>query len=128
LPIAIVADRSGDKVSAIRVYHSTWPFTGKHLVRPPLLKPAENLDEPVIVKHYTAALRKGDADSALSLFEDKGLCVNRAAQSINTAAWMVKKSSMSRLLKLAVFHLNTVRLLSTALALLWNIFVTDGGI
>lgn len=72
LPIAIVADRSVGKVSAIRVYHSTWPFTGKHLIRPPLLKHAENLEEPEVVKQYTSALRRGDADVVLSLFEDKG--------------------------------------------------------
>ena len=72
LPVAIVADRSEGKVSAIRVYHSTWPFTGKHMIRPPLLKPEENLDEPDVIKQYTAALRKGDANAVLTLFEDKG--------------------------------------------------------
>ena len=37
LPIALVADRQGKKLSAIRVYHSTWPINGTHLVRQPLL-------------------------------------------------------------------------------------------
>jgi hypothetical protein len=51
LLIAIVAERSEDKASPIRVYHSTWLFTGKHMIMPPLLlKPAENLDEPEIIK------------------------------------------------------------------------------
>ncbi len=72
MPVVIVADHSGDRVSAIRVYHSTWPFTGKHLVRPPFLKPGEYLEEPAIVKQYTATLRKGDANMVLTLFEDKG--------------------------------------------------------
>jgi hypothetical protein len=72
LPVGVVADRSEGKVSAIRVYHSTWPFTGKHMIRPPLLKPVENLDEPEVIKRYTTVLRKGDADAVLKLFEDKG--------------------------------------------------------
>lgn len=72
LPVAIVADCSNFRVSAIRVYHSTWPFTGKHMIRPPLLSPVENLEEPEVIKRYTEALRKGDADTILKLFEEKG--------------------------------------------------------
>lgn len=72
LPVAIVADRSNANVSAIRVYHSTWPFTGKHIIRSPLLRPQENLDEPEIVIQYTEALRKGNADTILALFEENG--------------------------------------------------------
>jgi hypothetical protein len=38
LPVAIVADRNPDRsLKAIRVYHSMWPLTGSHDVRPPLL-------------------------------------------------------------------------------------------
>lgn len=72
LPVAIVADRSNANVSAIRVYHSTWPFTGKHMIRSPLLSPEENLEEPSIVMQYTEALRKGDADAVVALFEENG--------------------------------------------------------
>jgi hypothetical protein len=67
-----VADHSGGKISAIRVYHSTYPLTGKHRIRSPLLKPVENLDEPEVIKRYTEALRKGDAASILELFEENG--------------------------------------------------------
>ena len=70
LSVAVVADRSNSSFSAIRIYHSTWPFTGKHMIRPPLLSPEESLDEPLIVKQYTEALRKGDADAVLALFEN----------------------------------------------------------
>jgi hypothetical protein len=42
------------------------------MIRPPLLKPVENLDEPEVIKRYTTVLRKGDADAVLKLFEDKG--------------------------------------------------------
>jgi hypothetical protein len=38
LPVAIVTDRNSDRtLKTIRVYHSMWPFTGEHAVRPPLL-------------------------------------------------------------------------------------------
>ncbi len=38
LPVAIVTDRNPDRtLKAIRVYHSMWPLTGEHAVRPPLL-------------------------------------------------------------------------------------------
>jgi hypothetical protein len=38
LPVAIVTDRNPDrKLKAIRVYHSMWPLTGSHNVRPALL-------------------------------------------------------------------------------------------
>ena len=38
LPVAIVTDRNPDRtLKAIRVYHSMWPLTGRHTVRPPLL-------------------------------------------------------------------------------------------
>lgn len=42
------------------------------MIRPPLLNPAEYLEEPQIIKQYTEALRKGDADAIIALFEDKG--------------------------------------------------------
>jgi hypothetical protein len=38
LPVAIVTDRNPNRtVKGIRVYHSMWPLTGEHAVRPPLL-------------------------------------------------------------------------------------------
>jgi hypothetical protein len=42
------------------------------MIRYPLLKPVENLDEPETVRRYTEALRKGDAASILKLFEENG--------------------------------------------------------
>ena len=37
LPVAIVTDRNSDRtLKTIRVYHSMWPLTGEHAVRPPL--------------------------------------------------------------------------------------------
>src|SRR5215212_11424368 len=38
LPVAIVSDRNPDRtLKTIRVYHSLWPLTVRHTVRPPLL-------------------------------------------------------------------------------------------
>ncbi|AKB36720.1 hypothetical protein MSSAC_2130 [Methanosarcina siciliae C2J] len=72
LPVAIVADLDGDKVSAIRIYHSMWPLTGRHRVRKPLLEPAKGLEEPDFVKQYMQALDSGDAATIVNLFEDDG--------------------------------------------------------
>lgn len=72
LPVAIVADLDGDKVSAIRVYHSMWPLTGSHKLRRPLLEPVEGLEEPDFVKHYMQALGDGDATTIVDLFEEDG--------------------------------------------------------
>ncbi|WP_406657490.1 nuclear transport factor 2 family protein [Methanolobus sp. ZRKC2] len=72
LPVAIVADIDRDKIFSVRVYHSTWPFTGKHEIREPLIKPANKLDEPQFVEQYMQALGKGDAETILGLFEDSG--------------------------------------------------------
>ncbi len=72
LPVAIAADRIGDVVSMMRVYYSRWPLTGRHWIRPPIIAPAEDLQEPAIIEEYTAALKKGDAGAVLALFEEDG--------------------------------------------------------
>jgi hypothetical protein len=68
LPVALVADLRGDNVSSIRIYHSTWPLTGKHLIRGPLVKPARHLKEPEIIREYMAGISKPDKQSVLALF------------------------------------------------------------
>ena len=73
LPVVAVFDRSGDGVTAIRVYHSTWPLTGQHIIRPPLLQPpAAHLTEPAIVQAYMAGLREPNEALVLSLFAENG--------------------------------------------------------
>jgi hypothetical protein len=38
LPFAIVADHaSGGLLDELRIYHSSWPLTGRHMNRPPVL-------------------------------------------------------------------------------------------
>jgi hypothetical protein len=73
LPVAIVADREGAGVSALRVYHSTWPLTGEHHVRPPILPlPEEKLPQPAVIEAYMDGLRRGDKDKVMSLFTEDG--------------------------------------------------------
>ena len=61
LPVAIVADRDDDgRIIELRVYYSTWPLTGRHANRPPLLQPDPDLQEPDVVGEYQRALAAGD--------------------------------------------------------------------
>ncbi|RXE55662.1 hypothetical protein ABH15_05315 [Methanoculleus taiwanensis] len=72
IPIAVAADRTADAVSMIRVYYSSWPLRGRHRIRPPIIVPAADLVEPAIVRAYTAALKRGDTEAVLTLFEEDG--------------------------------------------------------
>jgi hypothetical protein len=56
LPVAIVADReSGGRLIELRVYFSTWPLTGRHAMRPPLLQPDPDVHEADVVGDYQRA-------------------------------------------------------------------------
>ena len=66
LPVAVVFALGGGKISAVRVYHSTWPLEGKHAVRKAILKPATGLAEPPVVKAYFHALERGDLKGILA--------------------------------------------------------------
>jgi hypothetical protein len=73
LPLALAADRDDDeRILEVRIYFSTWPLTGRHLNRPPLLQPDPALDEPDVVGEYQRALAAGDADAVLAAFEPDG--------------------------------------------------------
>jgi hypothetical protein len=53
LPVAIVTDRNSDRtLKTIRVYHSMWPLTGEHAVRPPLLHADPGLHAEGVVGAY----------------------------------------------------------------------------
>jgi hypothetical protein len=72
LPVSIAADLANGGIAAIRVYHSTWPLTGDHVIRPPILEPVEGLEEPEIIQKYMAGIAKPDTGAVLALFADGG--------------------------------------------------------
>jgi hypothetical protein len=73
LPVAVVGDRAPNgRVRALRVYHSTWPLTGKHQVRAPLLPAAPALPLTGAVAAYQRALAAGDVEGILATFEPDG--------------------------------------------------------
>jgi hypothetical protein len=73
LPVAIASDHDDrGRIIEQRVYFSTWPLTGGHAIRPPLLQPDTGLDELGIVGDYQRALSAGDAEAAVAAFEPDG--------------------------------------------------------
>ena len=73
LPVAIVSDRNADRpLKVIRVYHSTWPLTGEHRVRPPLWPADPNLYVEGIAGDYQRALAEGDLEGIGAPFEPDG--------------------------------------------------------
>jgi ketosteroid isomerase-like protein len=70
LPHAIVADHRPDgRLEELRIYFSSWPRTGRHMHRPPLLQPAPALQESDVVGEYQRALAAGDVDAIIDTFE-----------------------------------------------------------
>lgn len=73
LPVAIATDRNPDRtLQAIRVYHSLWPLTGSHNVRPPLLSEDPGLHAEGSPGDYQRALAEGDLEGILGTFEPDG--------------------------------------------------------
>ena len=73
LPFAIVADRRPDgRIDELRIYYSSWPLTGRHANRPPLLQPDPELRESDVVAEYQRALAAGDVDAIVAAFEPDG--------------------------------------------------------
>ena len=70
LPVAVVADRQPDaRLNELRVYFSTWPLSGTHSRRAPLLQPTEEVREQDIVGEYQRALAAGDVEAVVNTFE-----------------------------------------------------------
>jgi hypothetical protein len=68
-----VADRNPDRtVKAIRVYHSLWPLTGEHRIRPPLLPEDPSLHAGGAPGDYQRALAEGAPEGILATFELDG--------------------------------------------------------
>jgi hypothetical protein len=73
LPVAIVTDRNPERtLKTIRVYHSMWPLTGHHTVRPPLLPEDPRLHAQGTPGDYQRALAEGDLQGIVSTFEPDG--------------------------------------------------------
>jgi SnoaL-like domain len=73
LPVAICADQRSDGwLEEVRIYYSSWPLTGRHANRPPVLQPDSGLREPDVVGEYQRALASGDLDAILASFESEG--------------------------------------------------------
>jgi hypothetical protein len=73
LPMAIAADRTDDgHLVELRIYFSTWPLTGGHAVRPPLLQPDPDVRESDVVGEYQRALGAGDVEAVVATFEPDG--------------------------------------------------------
>jgi hypothetical protein len=73
LPHAMVADHdSRGRLTELRIYFSSWPLTGRHANRPPLLQPDGELRESDVVGEYQRALAAGDLDAILATFEADG--------------------------------------------------------
>jgi SnoaL-like domain len=69
VPVAIVADRQSDE---LRIYHSIWALTGRHLHRPPMLQHDPDLRAEGVVAEYQRALAAGDVDAITATFEPDG--------------------------------------------------------
>jgi SnoaL-like domain len=73
LPHAIVGDHRADgRLEELRIYYSRWPYTGRHLHRPPVLQRDPDLHESDVVGEYQRALAAGDVDAILATFEPDG--------------------------------------------------------
>jgi ketosteroid isomerase-like protein len=73
LPVAIVADHQSDgRIDELRIYSSSWPLTGRHETRPPLLPPDPELRLSDVVAEYQRALSAGDVDTIVATFEPDG--------------------------------------------------------
>jgi len=73
VPVAIVTEKESDgRISELRIYFSSWPLTGRHLNRPPLLQPDPGLSATDVVGQYQRAVSAGDADAVAAVFNPYG--------------------------------------------------------
>jgi hypothetical protein len=70
LPVVVVADLADESVTAIRIYHSTWPVNGGHIVRTPTITVREDLSLPAPVATYLKALETSNREALFGLLEE----------------------------------------------------------
>jgi hypothetical protein len=109
LPVMLVADVTGDSVRDLRVYHSTWPLTGTHAIRHPLMQYALTQRPPEPVGTYHAALGNADWQAADGVFESDGYVREPAGgpwvyQGPDRTAWYRSILSQGPI----VLHLGTI--------------------
>jgi hypothetical protein len=73
LPVAVVADKVSDgRIDEVRIYYTSWPLTGRHANRPPVLQPDPQLRESDVVADYQRALAAGEVNAVVATFEPDG--------------------------------------------------------
>jgi hypothetical protein len=73
VPVAVVADKASDgRIDELRMYYTSWPLTGRHENRPPVLQPDRELRPSGVVAEYQAALAAGDVEAIVAAFEPHG--------------------------------------------------------
>jgi hypothetical protein len=73
LPVAVVADKQpGGRIDELRIYYSSWPLTGRHANRPPVMQPDPEVRESDVMADYQQALATGDTEAIVSAFETDG--------------------------------------------------------
>lgn len=71
--LVIVSDRQSDgRIDELRIYYSSWPLTGRHVHRAPLMQPDPQLRTSDIVADYQRALAACDVDGIVAAFEPGG--------------------------------------------------------
>jgi hypothetical protein len=70
LPVAIISDRRPNgRIDELRLYYSSWPLTGRHAIRLPVLQRDPDLRTVEAVADYQRALAAGDLDGIMATFE-----------------------------------------------------------
>jgi hypothetical protein len=73
LPHALIVEHDAkERIEELRIYFSSWPYTGRHTNRAPLLPPDSGLPLPDVVDEYQRALAGGDLDTIVEAFEPDG--------------------------------------------------------
>jgi SnoaL-like domain len=69
LPVAIASDKDErGRIVEQRMYFSSWPLSGRHAIRPPVLQPTGGLRLSGVVGDYQRALAAGDLEGVLAAF------------------------------------------------------------
>ncbi|MEO1271755.1 MAG: nuclear transport factor 2 family protein, partial [Myxococcota bacterium] len=65
-------DRSGDRFTELRTYHSTWPYTGQHTFRAPPLPGRTPEPIPAVFARYIEWVSQADVAAILDAFTHDG--------------------------------------------------------